>query len=280
MTLTDSDDVIVCDVGADSVRVVSRSGAVVLELDTHPLDQPTCALAVTLSLERDSNFHGYLVACRTSLKLFDARGRAADVTLSSDVKCPSYLAKDRSGNILVCDMLDSGSAIVTLDRRTLAPLNIFLGVTSLSMLHADAISSTVSDPACFSSAWYLCVTRAGDIVLSDREQHAVKAYSASGEHLWTFSACGSLHGNLFNPAGLSEDRFGHILVADNGHDRVLMLSSDGECLGLVVSHRDDVTSPVDVMFNSKLELVVLLANGIVKIFQYLKENSYPQKYIA
>ena len=272
LTLTEDDDVIVCDVGTDSVCVMrGGTGSLLLELDTDPLDQPTCALQVTLKLKQKPTFHGYLVACRSSLKLFDSLGQPADVTLTSDVKCPSYLTKDAHGNVLVCDMLDSGSAIVTLHKRTLKPLNIFLGVTSLSMLHCDVTGlSVANDSACFMSAWYMCVTSNGDTVLTEREQHAVKAYTSSGEHLWTFESCDT-HGLLFNPAGLTEDPFNHIVVVDNGHDRVLLLSQDGDCLAQILSQADDVISPVDVKFNKKRQLLVLLADGTIKTFDYVNK---------
>lgn len=284
LNIATNGDYIVADLGMDTVRVFTSQGRNKVELDTEPLEEPTSALPVRLHphslaigslsekhrqrMTSQNHLDCVLVASRTGLKLFSSSGELVS-NMTSDVKCPQSVATDPLGNIIISDMLDGGSVIVTLEAQTLIPIRIFCGSHAEvdPGLELDLHTSQLR----FSSAWYVCVTRDYRLVVSDRSDHMIKAYTLDGEHLWSTGGFGAKHGEFVLPAGLAEDDLGHILVADSGNDRVQLLSSGGEWLGVLLGDAD-VVCPMDLAVGESGELVVLQGSGTVSVYTYMNRS--------
>ena len=305
LSLAANGDYIVCDVGTDSVRVFSPQGRCKLELNTEPAEEPTSAVTVNLNLQkvptrstnsmvttrgsRSSNSSAVtsddclLVACRTGLKMFSGSGQLLS-EMTSDIKCPQCVVTDAHGNVIISDMLDGGSTIVTLDARTLIPVRLFCGAcvdlggpatnrdSKIFDLDPFTEIATKTD-ATFHTAWYMHVTRDEHVVISDREHHMIKCYTSRGEHVWSVGGFGARNGQFVKPAGIAEDALGHLLVADSGNNRIQVLSGSGDWLGVILGdHVIELNCPMDVALDDRGHVVVLEASGTVHVYKYLTLN--------
>ena len=118
--------------------------------------------------------------------------------------------------------------------------------------------------------WFIATNDANDAFISDRADHTIKKYSRRGGFQWSAGGQGAGPGQLFRPAGLVVDAFGHVLVADSGNDRVQVFSPRGDWLGIVVdSEQHELEAPMDLAINAAGHLLVLQADGKVRSFQYL-----------
>ena len=65
-------------------------------------------------------------------------------------------------------------------------------------------------------------------------------------------------------------RYGHAVVADSGNDRVQVFSQDGDWLGTILdSEQHGILAPTDLAINGAGNLVLLQADGKVRIFTYM-----------
>ena len=247
LVLTPGGDILVADLGADTCRIFTHEGRLKQELDTYPFDEPTHAIC---------HGGGYLLCCREGLKRFSIQGKYADTI--QDIKCPQSVAMDtKRGNLIVSDMHDCGTVIVTLHRDTLKPLRFICG-------------SEYENEAVFRQAWHILVTVDNTLLLTDRYDHTLKAYRLDGTFLWSVGGQGSKPGQLFNPAGISEDFLGNILVADSNNDRVQMWGADGQWLGVLLNE-SQISQPMDLATDEQGNLYVLQGDGKVVIYRYLRD---------
>ena len=239
----------ITDMGADTCRIFTEEGRRLFDLDLAPLEEPSQAIPVADG--------GTVLACSKGLKYYDCKGKFKEFLAKGDIKCPQSIAKDPTGCYIISDMHDCGSMIVTLERSSLLPLRIFSG------------SQYDSYPQRFTKAWYIHVRRDNSVILSDREDHTVKAFDVHGRFLWSSGGLGAGSGQLFIPAGITEDKLGNILVADSGNDRIQIFSSTGQWLGVVVDGEHSIKTPMDVVTDSQGKLAVLQASGTVSVYTYL-----------
>ena len=85
----------------------------------------------------------------------------------------------------------------------------------------------------FNYPWYVCVNRAGDLVVSDYGNHRIQVVRGDGSLVRTIGKCGTGPGEFRNPRGVSLTRKGEIIVTDSMNHRVQVLNSDGELVSVV-----------------------------------------------
>ena len=139
-------DLLVADLGMDRVLVFSPHGRCKLELKTQPCDEPTSAVALQLT-SRDvagtdrarTSQQCIMVACRSGLRIFNSGGQLLS-EMTPDIKCPQYIVTDARGNVIVNDMLDGGSTLVTWSATTAPSQSPSLLSTWIRSLPLSAMS--------------------------------------------------------------------------------------------------------------------------------------------
>ncbi|KAI8506312.1 hypothetical protein Bbelb_157390 [Branchiostoma belcheri] len=79
----------------------------------------------------------------------------------------------------------------------------------------------------------IALDKKGNILLTDGHE-SIKTYSPSGVKICEFGTIGGAKGRLRFPVGVCVDTSGHIIVANSGHNRVDMFTSQGEFVRTIV----------------------------------------------
>lgn len=244
ISVTKDHNLLVTDLGLDTVRTFDLQGHRKLALNTLPFDEPSSGVML-----QDGS---YLVACKNGLKLFKSNGEF-DRKVETDAESPQGLAVNHGGDVIVTDQ-QSSSLLHILARADFRSLHTIIGGSRAPL---------------FRQVWYCAVDKDNNIVISDTSDHTVKVLSSIGMLLFEFGGKGCQSGQFFYPAGVCVDSYGHILVADLCNNRVQMFSKTGEFLAVILSAENDLESPIDLDIDPKGNLVVLQGNGDVKIVQYI-----------
>ena len=105
--------------------------------------------------------------------------------------------------------------------------------------------------------WYLTSDNLGRIYVSDRDNSAVKVFSMDGHFIGRFKH------RIGQPAGITVDSMGYILVADrSGNHNIATFTPDGQFVGNLKTH-DDISWPQALCCDSY---------GMVMVTEFL-ENS-------
>ena len=75
--------------------------------------------------------------------------------------------------------------------------------------------------------WGVAVTRAGDVAVTDYNNHKVCVFQPNGTLRFQFGSRGTGNGEFNNPAGIAVDETGQILVADRSNHRVQIFQPSG-----------------------------------------------------
>ncbi|XP_066299911.1 tripartite motif-containing protein 3-like [Branchiostoma lanceolatum] len=92
----------------------------------------------------------------------------------------------------------------------------------------------------------------GNILVTDRSSNSVRVYNRTGKLLLKFGEGGTGEGQLRFPQGICTDKFGHVMVANWGNDRVDTFTSRGEFVRTVVK----TPSPLAIAIGPAGQLVV------------------------
>lgn len=248
--------IVVADLGCDMCKVyLAQSGRLHLELEVVPLEEPSSVVSFTTA----DNKSFYLVAQRSGLHIYTDEGKYLQSFAEKDIRCPQYLSMPLgSQSVLVSDWLEVGSQVMALRLPMWMPKQ---GAFEYKFQSA---------PQEFPNSWYVCLTSQSTVIISDKEQHAVKAYTLKGRFLWTAGSPGVAPGQFMQPAGIAEDSLGHILVADSLNNRVQILDHQGKWLGVALSYpTHDIECPMDIEIDLLGNLVVLQACGDVSVYKYI-----------
>ena len=109
-----------------------------------------------------------------------------------------------------------------------------MGAPQISFGDFDAGEGRLGEPQ------RLFVSNAGKIYVSDHQNGEIIVFDVHGNYLHQFG-----EGRLDFPAGLTQDRENHILVADRGARKVWIFNDSGIVLGYV-DLAEVVEEPVDV----------------------------------
>ena len=80
----------------------------------------------------------------------------------------------------------------------------------------------------------VAVSKKGEIIVVERDNHCVSIFSVDGEKLSSFGTKGSAPGQLLSPRGVAITDTGDILVCDSGNNRIQLFSPNGKsvkCVG-------------------------------------------------
>ncbi|XP_070554792.1 E3 ubiquitin-protein ligase TRIM71-like [Ptychodera flava] len=96
----------------------------------------------------------------------------------------------------------------------------------------------------FKSPEGVCVSRDGNVIVSDSGNHCIEVFDADGEFLFTFGSAGSGPGQFQNPHGVTTDKLNNVYVCDRSNKRVLKFDPKGNYICRV--DNGEVTDPIDV----------------------------------
>ncbi len=246
LSLTKEGGIVVSDIGTDLVNVFDEEGNHKVQLNTMPLQHPTKAIEML-----DGKI---AVACKNSVKFFTKGGEYVDA-LECDLFCPSGLAKNRNGDLIVTDMGERQAYISIYARADYRQLHTIIGGRKAPAFH---------------NAWNITVSPQDNIVVSDYTEHCIKVFNPLGVLVHEFGQKGADLGQFFHPAGICSDSQGNIFVADCMNNRVQMFSPNGEFLAVIVNDvHGGLYQPTDVAIDKLGQLVVLQGNGQVKSYKFV-----------
>ncbi|XP_036331222.1 protein wech-like [Rhagoletis pomonella] len=118
----------------------------------------------------------------------------------------------------------------------------------------------------------VCVTKTGQILVTDRRNCNVQAFGVDGRFLFKFGRKGNAKGEFDSPAGICVDKSGRIIIADKNNHRIQVFSSGGMYLlsfGELGSDYGKLKFPFDVAVNTKLQIAVAdTANHRIQQFEH------------
>ena len=268
---------------------------------------PAAAIVSPYGVTTDSEGRLYIVD--TFLKqvhVFDAAGNryASFPADPSRLASPVGIAIDHAGIIYVTDsrkgvvdiFRDHGNKFVAAFGRDIfkRPTGIAVNLRTSELLVVDTLQSKVfrfdltsrklkgsfgRDGAADGEFHYptnICVTPAGDIVVSDSLNFRVQVFSTEGRFLFTFGRMGDLPGTFSRPKGVATDSDGNIYVVDALFDNVQIFDKTGRLLMAFGTHGrgyGEFWLPTGIYIDSNDRIYVSdSSNQRVQIFRYLKED--------
>ncbi|KAK7507617.1 hypothetical protein BaRGS_00001552 [Batillaria attramentaria] len=187
------------------------------------------------------------------VKIFDVTGKWIG-DLEGDFRHPRGIAADNKGQLVVVDGLLLRLTVHDADNGKL--------VRTIPATDASG-NKLLVDP------FYVAITEAGHIVVTDHAAPNIKVFSMEGQHLATYGRYGTSASEVLKPYGVCVDRYGQMFVADSDNHRIHLLLPDGTFSKFLLNHRHKVAHPVTLAINSEGHLLVGEAFGKVKVFKYL-----------
>lgn len=191
------------------------------------------------------NPHGTLavtVARESCVKVISGTGDILKRFGDGVLKRPSGLAVDRKGRYVVSDV--ENNKVFVLDRS--GKLLHVLGSDEAEPEAVEQSDNLMVDRVKFDQPRYVCVSRKGEIVVSDSGNHCIKMFDSSGKFIRQFGEYGRRDGQLKFPYGVCCDKENNIIVADHYNNRVCMFASDGKFLQHLVTAEKGLCRPQGV----------------------------------
>jgi len=122
----------------------------------------------------------------------------------------------------------------------------------------------------------ICVTRNGDIIVSDALNFRVQVFSRKGRFRFAIGRMGNSPGTFSRPKGVASDSDGNIYVVDALFDNVQVFDKDGRLLMAFGDHGTGYGGfwlPTGLYIDDRDRIYVSdSSNRRVQIFRYLKEG--------
>ncbi|KAF6035917.1 hypothetical protein EB796_005776 [Bugula neritina] len=189
-----------------------------------------------------------------SVKVFDSSG-IGRLMICGEFEYPRGVAADRDDNILV---LDTELGRVTIHSSTDGKL--------LQVVKGTSPLTNMIDP------YYLCVSRHGDVIVTDFAEPNVKILSVNGAELpeLNYGEYGvTTRQGLLQPYGCCQDVYGITFIADNRNDKISVLMPNGRFEQHLLTRRDGLWQPIALCIDMKGQLIVTEGLGKVKIYKYI-----------
>ena len=240
VTCTLMDDIIVTDCKNKRIQKFSKGGDLVdhIQLDDEPRDITTCVDGCDVAVPVIGRLIIF-IATRWSLTLIKKTKteRQYDGISYSDIE--SYL--------IVSSLRDRSVDIIQLDGEVL-----------------KSISLDRNGEPMFAIPRYVAASIDRTIVVSDIGLHSVKCIDIGGSVLFSYSG----QGDLKVPQGVCVDKIGNIFIADNSHDRIQLLTSNGAFQRYVLVKDSGIERPCAMMVSSSNRLIIVQNDGMVKVYSY------------
>ena len=88
-----------------------------------------------------------------------------------------------------------------------------------------------------------CIPYRNVFLVSDKDNHCIKAFDQSGTFLYKFGKRGSQDGQFNYPRGVLVDSNNNLLVCDRGNNRVQQFSLDGRFTGKSIAQ---IPTPIGI----------------------------------
>jgi DNA-binding beta-propeller fold protein YncE len=122
----------------------------------------------------------------------------------------------------------------------------------------------------------ICVSSAGDIIVSDALNFRIQVFSAEGRFLFTIGRMGNAPGTFSRPKGVAADSDGNIYVVDALFDNIQVFDKRGRLLLAFGEHGTeygDFWLPTGIFIDNNDRIYVSdSSNRRVQIFRYLKAD--------
>ena len=148
------------------------------------------------------------------------------------VKNPGCVSLGTDGDLIVCDRGDKRVKVLSPDGKYLI--------------------QTVSAPHCIEMPVFAICHR-DMLFVSYQNESCVWVFSKDGQLLYKIGCKGTGDGQLRNPIGLTIDRFGNLVVCDEGNERIQFFSLEGKFLNSV---NEGMKSPMSVVVTKNGDLLV------------------------
>jgi len=274
---------------------------------TYIVGSPAAALVSPYGLTTDSRGRLYVVdTFQKRVHVFDAGANQyfsfpTDPTIFSS---PVGIAVEPGGTIYVTDskqgavymFKNHGDTFVGTFGRDIfeRPTGIAVNPKTMELLVLDTLQakvfrydlSTRSPKGSFGMAGTaegrfhyptnICVTPAGDIIVSDALNFRVQVFSPEGRYRSAIGGMGDAPGTFSRPKGVSVDSDGNIYVVDALFDNIQVFDNAGRLLMAFGDHGTEAGEfwlPTGIHIDDNdLIYVSDSSNRRVQIFRYLKEN--------
>ena len=220
-------------------------------------------LAAPVGIDVDSNGLIYVTDAKDgAVKIFKDRGRQFVSELGRDnLQRPTGIAVNvKTSELLVVDTLQS--TVFRYDLASHAPKGAFGG-------NGRAAGQ-------FHYPTQICVTSAGNIIVSDSLNFRVQVFSSDGRFLNTFGQMGHGPGTFSRPKGVASDSAGNIYVVDALFDNVQMFDASGRLLMAFGDHGGgygEFWLPNGIHIDKEDRVYVSdSSNQRVQVFKYIKED--------
>ena len=117
----------------------------------------------------------------------------------------------------------------------------------------------------FEEPRYLAASIEGTIVVSDIGRNALIGLDKDGHPVFNYTANDK---NLKHPQGVCGDKIGNVFVADNGNDRIQLLTSNGSFQRYVLTKDSGLERPCAILVSQSNKLVIVQNDGMVKVYSY------------
>lgn len=153
------------------------------------------------------------------------------VATSANLKFPSGVAFDASGNLYIADSFNNRVRKVTLATGLISTV-AGIGVATYSGDGGAATSATLFNPSslAITSSGDLLIADGGDVVIADRGNNRIRQVKSSTGIITTVVGIGTTgfsgdggaatSAALFGPTGVAVDSFGNIYIADRRNHRI------------------------------------------------------------
>ncbi|XP_071091573.1 protein wech-like [Haliotis cracherodii] len=111
--------------------------------------------------------------------------------------------------------------------------------------------------------FFLCTTRTGNILVSDRGSKCVVCLTPEGDVVFTYSPTGDTE--MEHPRGITSTSTGDILVTDLNLHRVLHLTESGQFVRKILTSQAGVQFPLGVCVDGRGRMYVCMSDS-VKVF--------------
>jgi len=158
--------------------------------------------------------------------------------------CPTYIIKDRDGNLLISDQFNNRVQKFTVDGQFISSFGIY-GTSKVKLNNPVG----------------LAVDNEGFIYVSNMSSHCIKKFSPEGDFVLSFGKYGSQEGEFNQPTCITIDSDQDIYVSDLSNHRIQKFSSQGEVL-MSFSLKDikgsesDIGYPVGIYIDKNKNILV------------------------
>ena len=232
-------DVFVCDWKADRIQVFSREGIHQRTISPQGLSHPSditvtphhlfvrCGLPGRI-YKLDKLSGSILCSVKTEDYIF---GLSADTdTLYAGMSASnriSHLSLEDLTNIRVTSLnsphITQDTKLWDLKIATSLFIVLFLGCNYLIQTFSrdGNLIQVIASQDQLINAYYLCVDRHLNIIVSDEGAHNLKVFSIEGHLLTTIGQEGEVPGKFYRPSGIDVDKEGRIVVVDSKISHIL-----------------------------------------------------------